>query len=466
MKLSIVGMGWQKGQVTLQGMQEIRAADTVVLKTALTPAAQTLEEEGVQYVSCDFLFDESQDFCALDEAIAAFLAKQKGKVVFCVNGAGTDDGTARLLHERFGTKIIPGVADCQSVLAEKPQGSVQTFCATDLLEAKSVSTNLPLIVTEVDDKFLACAVKEKLSRFFDGEETCLFLSDGKAHDIKIFEIDRQKKYGRDAALLIEPLPLTQKKSFEVADLKEILRVLRSENGCPWDKVQTHESLRANVLEEAYELVDAIDSGDADGMVEETGDNLLQAYFHICLAEESGEFDEKEVLTGICKKLISRHTHIFGTDKAADSEQALKVWEKNKAQEKGSQTVAQEMKRSSKGLPSALKAFKVQKKAAKNRFDWDDEQGLFDKLAEEAQELKAAVTSQEKEEEAGDLLFQCVNVCRHCGVDPEVALNKAAQKFIRRFEFVENKCVEAFGSLEAAPRDEMEEFWNEAKKEGL
>ena len=224
-----------------------------------------------------------------------------------------------------------------------------------------------------------------------------------------------------------------------------------------------------MLEEAYELVDAIDGGNVEDIVEETGDNLLQSYFHISLAEENGEFDEKEVLTRLCGKLIFRHTHIFGQDKAANSEEALKVWEKNKAVEKGTRTVTDTMRKVAKSLPSLTRAAKVQKRAAKNKFDWTDTEGLFDKLREEAAELDAAYKERDAvgtEKEAGDLLFQAVNICRYMGVDPEVALNRAVEKFTKRFEYMENRVLETHGEFADASRGEMEKFWDEAKSKGL
>lgn len=469
MKLSVVGLGYEKDHVTLQGLEEIKSADVVVLKTALTKTALTLTDRQIDFVSCDSLYDEAQDFSALDESIFNFLKSQKGKVVFCVNGSGTDDGTVIYLQDKCQFKVYPGVAQSQKALSVCPQSKFQYFCATELIESNALSTNVPLVVTEIDDKYLASAVKEKLSKFFDDEEDVVLCNGCRVLNIPLYELDQQRKYDERTSLLIKTKPLTQKKSFEIADLKEILRVLRGEDGCPWDKVQTHESLRANVLEEAYELVDAIDSGDIDNMIEETGDNILQPYFHVSLAEEDGEFDEKEVIATLCKKLIFRHSHVFGLDKASNSEEALSVWEKNKAIEKGTSNVTDSMHKVAKGLPSLTRASKVQKRASKNGFDWKQTDGLFDKLFEEADELKQAVAnnnSAEIEKEAGDLLFQAVNICRYLGIDAETTLNKAVTKFVNRFEYMEQKVLEQYKNFADAPNEVMESFWNEAKQKGL
>ena len=469
MKLSVVGLGFEKDHLTLQGLEEIKSADVVVLKTALTKTALSLTDRQIDFVSCDSLYDEAQDFSALDENIFEFLKKQKGKVVFCVNGSGTDDGTVIYLQDKCQFKIFPGVAQSQKALSVCPQSKFQYFSATELIDSETLSTNVPLVVTEIDDKYLASALKEKLSKFFDDEEDVVLCNGCRVKNIALYEIDQQRSYDERTSLLIKTKPLTQKKSFEVADIKAILRVLRGENGCPWDKVQTHESLRANVLEEAYELVDAIDSGDIDNMIEEAGDNILQPYFHISLAEEDGEFDEKEVVASLCKKLIFRHSHVFGLDKATNSEDALSVWEKNKAIEKGTSSVTDSMHKVAKGLPSLTRASKVQKRASKNGFDWNETDGLFDKLLEEADELKQAVANNDNDEiekEAGDLLFQAVNICRYLGMDAETTLNKAVTKFVNRFEYMENKVLAQYDSFADAPNDVMESFWDEAKQKGL
>ena len=469
MKLSVVGLGFEKDHLTLQGLEEIKSADVVVLKTALTKTALSLTDRQIDFVSCDSLYDEAQDFSALDQNIFDFLKKQKGKVVFCVNGSGADDGTVIFLQDKCQFKIFPGVAQSQKALSVCPQSKFQYFSATELIDSDTLSTNVPLVVTEIDDKYLASALKEKLSKFFDDEEDVVLCNGCRVKNIALYEIDQQRSYDERTSLLIKTKPLTQKKSFEVADIKAILRILRGENGCPWDKVQTHESLRANVLEEAYELVDAIDSGDIDNMIEEAGDNILQPYFHISLAEEDGEFDEKEVVASLCKKLIFRHSHVFGLDKALSSEDALSVWEKNKAIEKGTNSVTDSMHKVAKGLPSLTRASKVQKRASKNGFDWNETDGLFDKLFEEAEELKQAVANKDNDEiekEAGDLLFQAVNICRYLGMDAETTLNKAVTKFVNRFEYMENKVLAQYDSFADAPNDVMESFWNEAKQKGL
>ncbi len=469
MKISVVGLGTECNQITLRGLQEVQSADAVVLKTAKTQTAKTLQQLNIPFVSCDSLYDEAQDFCVLDQKILELLKSLQGKVVFCVNGSGTDDSTVQYLSDKCQVEIFAGVSAAQSILKFSPQSKYQFFCAMDLVETETLSINLPLAVTEIDDKFLASEVKAKLAKFYDDEDEILFYDGKQAISVFLYQLDMQKKYDEKTCIIVRPKNLCEKRSFEVSDLKNILTVLRSENGCPWDKVQTHESLRANVLEEAYELVDAIDGGNIEDIVEETGDNLLQSYFHIVLAEEAGEFDEKEVLTRLCQKLIFRHTHIFGSDKATSSEEALKVWEKNKAIEKGTHTVTDTMHKVAKGLPSLTRALKVQKRASKNKFERTNSDSVYGSLAEEIAELKEAAklgNAAEVEKRAGDLLFQAVNICRFLSVDPEVALNRAVTKFVNRFEYMENKVKETYENFADAPKQLMEKFWAEAKSKGL
>ena len=436
MKFSVVGLGNEKNQITLEGLEVVKSADVVVVKTALTPTVETLAENGVQFVSCDFLFDEADDFSDLDKKIEKFLTSQQGNIVFCVNGSGSNDSTVLRLMKKHSVTVFSGVSQSENALKKYPCEGYQFFCATALLNAKVISTNTPLVIAELDDKFLASEVKEKLFEFFDEEDEAIVFGNGRPKKILLYELDRLKKYDEKTTVFIGVKNLTQKKSFEVSDLKEILRVLRGKNGCPWDKAQTHESLRPNVLEEAYELVDAIDSGVIEDIVEETGDNLLQSYFHISLAEENGEFNEKEVLTRLCDKLIFRHTHIFGNDKAASSEEALKVWEKNKAVEKGTVTVSDSMKKVAKSLPSLTRASKVQKRCLKSglNFELIEDDCSFEDITEA---LKTA-SQEDKEKLLGKLLFKAASVSRECGIDPEVALNGEVERFVSRFEKAEKE----------------------------
>lgn len=253
-------------------------------------------------------------------------------------------------------------------------------------------------------------------------------------------------------------------------LYEIVKVLRVE--CPWDRVQTHESLRPGMLEEAYETVDAINNQDMVNLREELGDVLLQVVFHSILGEEASNFDLKDVINEECEKMIRRHPHVFlqentnNTPKSIDK--VLEKWENIKEKERGETKTASRLAKVPRALPALTRAYKVQKKAADVGFDWDDVSGAFDKVREETRELTECckaetVDKKALDEELGDLLFSVVNVSRFLGIDPEASLDYTIDKFIRRFTHIEDSALACGKALEDMSLSEMDELWNEAKK---
>lgn len=257
------------------------------------------------------------------------------------------------------------------------------------------------------------------------------------------------------------------KEAAIKRLMEIIAFLRHENGCPWDRIQTHESLKSCLIEEAYEVIDAIDRGDKDNLEEELGDLLLQVVFHAQIASESGDFDLKTVANREADKMIGRHPHVFINNTNESIDKALEKWENVKRKEKNQTTHSESMRSLPKHLPALMKSIKIQKKAADIGFDWDSVQGAFDKVYEETQELLDIHSSDDYghiKEEIGDLLFAVVNVARFLKVDPEEALNEASQKFINRFDFIETQSKVCGKVLEDMTLKEMDEFWELAKVE--
>ncbi len=254
--------------------------------------------------------------------------------------------------------------------------------------------------------------------------------------------------------------------------------LRAPGGCPWDREQTHESLRTFLIEESYEVLDALESGNSKKFASELGDLLLQIVFHAELAREKGRFDVRDVIEGIHNKLVRRHPHVFGKVKAKSPAEVLKNWEQLKAEERREES--KEKAASGEGnslldgvprtLPALLEAHQLTRRAANIGFDWEDIQGLLEKLKEETSELRVAkqqagsakVPSPRVEEEAGDLLFVAVNVARFLGVDPEIALKKANRKFATRFRWMEQEAARNGRRLAEVPREEMERLWERSK----
>ncbi|WP_297210487.1 nucleoside triphosphate pyrophosphohydrolase [uncultured Flavonifractor sp.] len=253
-----------------------------------------------------------------------------------------------------------------------------------------------------------------------------------------------------------------KDSYNVKDLEEIVRVLRAPGGCPWDAEQTHQSIRRNFLEEAYEAAEAIDEENPEHLKEELGDVLLQVVFHARMEQEAGRFDLDAVADGVCKKLIYRHPHVFGEVSVSGTGEVLSNWEELKRKEKGQATNTDALKSVARSLPALWRAEKVQKKAKKAGFDWPEVSGALDKLSEELAELKAAVAQGTNvAEELGDLLFSAVNVSRFLKVDCEDALNQATDKFIDRFRRVEEQAGDR--PMTEMTLEQLDQLWERAKE---
>lgn len=249
------------------------------------------------------------------------------------------------------------------------------------------------------------------------------------------------------------------------DLMEIVRILRHPGGCSWDMEQTHQSIRRNFLEEAYEAVEAIDNNDLDGLKEELGDVLLQVMFHTSIEEDAGTFTLDDVADGVCKKLIYRHPHVFGDVTVHSTGEILSNWEELKKKEKGQATQADAVDAVARTLPALWRAEKMKKKAAKAGFDWRDVSGALDKLSEELDELRAATLdgSGDPAEELGDLLFAAVCAARFLDTDPEDALHAACDKFSIRFRRTEQLAGSRGLRLDELSDTEQIALWNEAKE---
>lgn len=258
----------------------------------------------------------------------------------------------------------------------------------------------------------------------------------------------------------------KKDSYGFNDLVEIMKILRSPEGCPWDREQNHKSIRQNFIEETYEAIEAIDTEDSELLKEELGDVLLQVVFHAEIEQSQGGFGIEEVCDGICKKLIERHPHVFGDVVAETSDKVLTNWDKIKMQTKAQKSQSDAIDSVARSLPALMRSTKIQQKAAKVGFDWDSAEGALEKVSEELSELKAAMEEKNREnihEELGDLLFAVVNVSRFVKVDSEKALYDSCDKFAKRFRYVEKLASEKGINMKEAPLYLLDELWEEAKK---
>ena len=257
----------------------------------------------------------------------------------------------------------------------------------------------------------------------------------------------------------------QKEKYDINDLLEIMRSLRAPGGCPWDAEQTHESIRKNLIEETYEVVEAIDKKDSGMLLEELGDLLMQVVFHAQMEDEKGVFNFDDVADGVCKKLIERHPHVFGEVEVSGVDDVLDNWDAIKRRKKGQKKGSEPMLSVPRELPALMRAAKIQQKASAVGFDWPDVSGAYGKIIEETQELRKAVESGVQDdviEELGDLLFSVVNVSRFLKCDAEEALTAASDKFINRFIRVEQLAKENGVDMEKASLEKLDKLWDIAK----
>lgn len=257
-----------------------------------------------------------------------------------------------------------------------------------------------------------------------------------------------------------------KERYDINDLISIIELLRAPGGCPWDREQTHQSIKKNFIEETYEVIEAINKQSVDGLREELGDVLMQIALHCQMEKEKGNFNFDDVCNELCEKLVVRHPHVFGDVNAENTDEALKSWDSIKQKTKGIKSQYESMVSVPRELPALMRAQKIQAKAAKVGFDWQDKDGAISKVHEEINELLNAVehnNQSEIEDEFGDLLFSCVNVSRFLNVDSEEALTKATDKFMQRFEIVEKLASEKGINMKSSSIEELDELWDRAKE---
>ncbi|MGL5641212.1 MAG: nucleoside triphosphate pyrophosphohydrolase [Paraclostridium sp.] len=478
-KITIIGLGPGEYSLISQGALEVlKSSDRIFLRTEKHPIMDRLKNE-IKYTSLDYFYSEDEDFDNVYNKIAKFIIDESknGDIVYVVPGhPRVAEKTVSIIsciarEKGIETEIIASMSFVDAMFNYLEVDPSQGFKLIDAFEIKNsyIDTNTSMIITQIYDRFIASNVKLSLMEFYDDEqEVCIVKAAGvKALEskkyVKLYELDRNENdFDYLTSLYI---PKSEKNMYNtVKDLENIVEELRGEDGCDWDKKQTHESLKEHIIEEAYELVQAIDNDDIDEMIEELGDILLHVVFHSQIGKEEGYFDLKEVINTICEKLIYRHPHVFKNE-SIDMNTYDKTWEDLKKKEKGESTVTEGLKRIPTSLPALTKAKKVQYKASLVGFDWDNIDDVFKKIVEEYKELldehKQGNIKYIKEE-LGDLLFSIVNLTRFLDINPEEALNLSTEKFINRFEFIENSAISLNKNLEDMTLKEMDDLWNKSK----
>ena len=456
--ITVVGMGAKSGDLTMDGKAAIEKADVVVVKSARTHAAETVATIRSDVVYCDDLYEQAENFDSLNQAIVNRLKSfGKKKVVFCVVGEGADDTTVQLIS---GAQIVAGVGLHSSVVSGGLLTSTVIYTAQDLVTAPRVLP-LPTVVKCIDDKDIASEVQLRLLTAFDRDAEVVFCCKNTVKKFPLSDLLKQR-FDYQATLYVKPDELTKRKVFDYYDCVDVMALLCSENGCPWDRAQTHKSIIKNVIEEAYELADALEKEDVDHVIEELGDLLMQVVFHLEIAHNDGEFEPDAVYTALCRKLIDRHPHVFGEVVANNADESLSVWDSQKLKEHKIKGTAENVLDVSRGMSALMRSQKVQSRASKGGYEFSDVAQAVDKVKEELNELLNS-NDESRQMEGGDLLFACVNLLRLSGVDAETALLNSTEKFVNRVVECERILAQTGEVLKDLPQERFDEIWNEAKK---
>lgn len=484
-KISIIGLGaGDLDQLPLGVYKRLKQEKNLFLRTKEHPVVAELEQEGLQFLSFDSIYEKHDQFADVYEEITETLLAEakKGQVTYAVPGHPLiAERTVQLLLERGperNTEIEIGggqsFLDAMfQALAIDPIEGFQLLDGTELSK-ESLLLNSHTIIGQVYDSFVASEVKLSLMEKLPDEYEVYIVTAAGSKDevirkVPLYELDREMELSNLTSVYVPPVDEEQILYKDFSKLRGIISILRGPNGCPWDKKQTHQSLKKYLIEEAYELIEAIDNDDIDHMIEELGDVLLQVMLHAQIGEDEGYFTIDDVIEGVSAKMVRRHPHVFGDKTAENEEEVMKNWQEIKEQEKGG-AVKSMLEGAGKGLPNLLKAYELQKEAAKVGFDWETVAPILDKVKEEIEELSEEITQKGQQEdiqlEYGDLLFALVNFARHYDINPEEALFKANQKFIRRFAYIEHRAAENGKAVESYSLEELDSFWNEAKKQGL
>jgi tetrapyrrole methylase family protein/MazG family protein len=501
-RLTIVGLGagtWES--LTVEAADVLRSAGEVSVRTAIHPSLFPIADRlpGVTVRSFDALYESLPSLQAVYERIVDTIVDRVAAgedVIYAVPGSpAVGETTVRLLRERLPpeqVRLIGGVSFVEPVLlaagvADAAWLEVIDASEADLLsrtnavgEAEGEERRLPvrvpvptasLVVSYLYDRHIASGVKLWLSRYYPDEHRVTVVrapgtADSEVRSIPLYELDRLDRVDHRTCVYVPPLSEVENvRTFP--GLMELTRTLRAPGGCPWDREQTHASLKPHLLEETYEVIDALDRGDPVELCEEMGDLLFQVAIHSQIAAENGEFTIEDVIQSIMVKLIGRHPHVFGDLELESAQDVREAWEALKQREKPKR--ASVLEQIPHGLPALPQSNLMQKRAASVGFEWPTVDEVLDKVEEEVEEVRAVIRSgaakELQREELGDILFALVSVARHLKIDPEEALRGANRKFAARFQYVESRVAATGGSLRDLSPEQLDAYWNEAKALG-
>ncbi|MGE6756151.1 nucleoside triphosphate pyrophosphohydrolase [Rossellomorea sp. NPDC071047] len=479
--ITIVGLGaGDIEQLPLGVYRLLKNSSHLYLRTKEHPVVKDLMAEGIEFQSFDAVYEKHDQFDHVYEEIVCELVSESEKrsIVYAVPGHPlvAEKAVQMLLDLHEQGKIHVSIGGGQSFIdalfasvGADPIDGFQLLDGTSL-KLHDIHMNQQLIIGQVYDAFIASEVKITLMELYPFDyEVMLVTAAGskeeKVDRIPLVELDRVAHLSNLTSLYVPAVKEMASTYKQYATLREIISTLRGPNGCPWDKEQTHHSLKKYLLEETYELLEAIEEDDIDHMVEELGDVLLQVMLHAQIGEDEGMFTMEEVIESLASKMVRRHPHVFGSVQVENTEQVKANWDEIKKREKPDEHEPM-LKNVAKGMPALMKAYEYQKKAAKVGFDWPDPRGAWEKVWEELKEFENEVENSSEnhiKKEFGDILFALINVARFYKVFPEEALSMTNTKFYRRFTYVEEQVLKTGKSFEDFTLEELDLFWNEAKK---
>ena len=455
-KITVIGVGLETGQLTLDAVEALTSGARVILHTGRIGCSQWLEDKEIPFETLDELYETCEDFDEHAEHAADHIleAAMEQDVVYGVYDV-RDRSVLKLAQRDVKMRIIAG-PPVEGALLAHLDGSTRMLEASDW-ENFRLSAMENTLVRELNSRELTSEVKLKLMECYPDETRCFLLNgDGSIARAPLYDLDRLKGYDHRSCVLIpaqRDLMKLERYSFD--ELVQIMHILQGPEGCPWDKVQTHESLCPFMLEETYEAIDAINEGDTDHLYDELGDILMQVVMHAEIAKNHGEFDITDATTAICEKMIDRHTHIFGSDRAQDPDSVLDLWARNKMKERGQQTHTEVLKEVSRSIPALMRGCKLMSKASRAGVAQGDAKALAADIAGALEKSGGAVDA---EATLGDVLMLVCALARVLKVDPELALNEALDRFVERFERLEKKLAEQGIVLPANPEDSAQ-YWD-------
>jgi len=480
-KITIVGLGpGSFGLITVETLEMLKSAKPLILRTAKHPTVSEMVAQGIEFTSYDHVYEEKDSFEEVYKAIASDCLRQAAlgeNLVYAVPGSPlVAERTVILIRQLailqgITVTILPGMSFLEVLYTRLAVDPIEGLTVLDAADVTMLHPELgtALVVTQVYNPHVASEVKLALMEYYpDDYEVVVVQNLGLPAEqilpIPLFELDRISGINHLTSLYVSRKPAVER--FTLGPIVDIMATLRSPEGCVWDVEQSHKSLRRYLVEEVYEVLEAIDLEQGEKLCEELGDLLLQIIFHARIAEESKVFTMQQVVDTITRKMVRRHPHVFGDITVRDAGEVVLNWDAIKRQEYGSERLSV-LDGIPKGLPSLMRAYKLQAKAAKVGFDWDNIEPVWDKIQEEITELKSACEkgkTADVEGELGDVLFSVVNLARFLKIDAEVALNVTNNKFIKRFSYIENVVNNNKLKWEKLGLDELNMLWEQAKKQ--